>query len=205
MRLHDEPLSAEGYAVRLLLSMLGCPCEIVAVDSYPGREHRQPGFIDPLGRLPVLEDGSVQLAGPQSILVYLAARYDASGQWYPQTPEAQGRVMQWLGFASDELRHALAARAHDMLAETLIDIESARAQAHRALAALDEHLSAQSFDGNDWLTGKAPSIADLACFPGVALSTDGGITREAYHQVNRWMYRVRRLPGFITMPGVLAH
>ena len=47
-----------------------------------------------------------------------------------------------------------------------------------------------------------PSIADIACFPYVALAGDGGITIEDYQAIRRWLERVRRLPGFSVMPGI---
>ena len=40
--LHDYELSAECYAVRLLLSILGVQHQLKAVDVYPGRENESP-------------------------------------------------------------------------------------------------------------------------------------------------------------------
>jgi glutathione S-transferase len=54
-----------------------------------------------------------------------------------------------------------------------------------------------------WLvTGEHPTIADVACFPDVALGEEGGVARQDYPAVRRWLDRMRRLPGFVTMPGV---
>ena len=47
-----------------------------------------------------------------------------------------------------------------------------------------------------------PTIADLACFPYVMLSEEGGISRLPYPAIRRWGERVKQLPGFIPMSGI---
>jgi glutathione S-transferase len=208
MKLYDYELSGGCYKVRLLLSMLGLPYEKRPVDFYPGREHRGPDFLDlnPLGQLPVLEDDGLRLRDAQAILLYLAARYDRDGVWFPRDAATQGRIAMWLAFAGGELMHSAAARLHDLLlGYEEIDVERARRDAHAALRVLDEHLAECAFDGQPWLAAGHPTIADIACFPYVALSADGGIERSDYHQVNRWLRRFRQLPGFIVMPGVPSY
>jgi len=208
MKLHDYELSGSCYKVRLLLSMLDLPYERLPLDFYPGREHRQPDFLDvnPLGQLPVLDDGELRLRDAQAILLYLAVRYDRDGVWFPRDAATQGRIAMWLAFAGGELMHSASARLHDMLlGYEEIDAERARRDAHAALRVLDEHLAECEFDGQPWLAASHPTIADVACFPYVALSADGGVERSGYHQVNRWLRRFRQLPGFIVMPGVPAY
>ena len=70
---------------------------------------------------------------------------------------------------------------------------------------LDDHLAEQELKGCDWLAGTVPTIADIACFPYVALSDDGGIPRDEYPAVERWLRRVISLPGYVDMPGILQH
>ena len=40
----------------------------------------------------MIEDGELVLADSNAILVYLAARYDASGQWLPRDPARAARA-----------------------------------------------------------------------------------------------------------------
>ncbi|MGO4835058.1 glutathione S-transferase, partial [Rhizobiaceae sp. 2RAB30] len=44
--------------------------------------------------------------------------------------------------------------------------------------------------------------ADIACFPYIALSEEGGVSRQDYPAIRRWMDRVKRVPGFSVMSGV---
>ena len=204
IRLYDYPLSGNCYKVRLLLGVLEVRAEWVPIDFFPGRAHRQPGFlrVNPLGEIPVLEDGDVRLRDAQAILVYLAAKYDASGQWYPRDAETLGRISMWLAFADRITATASAARLHDGMHYDF-DIEQCRADAHALFRVLDEHLWFTEAAGARWIaTTTHPTIADIACFPYVMLSEEGGIAREDYPAIRRWTDRVKGIQGFITMPGI---
>lgn len=203
IKLYDYVLSGSCYKVRLMLSILGQEYETVSVDYYPGRDHKKPEFfeINPLGQLPALEDGDLTLRDAQAILVYLAAKYDSARTWYPEDAETQGRIAMWLAFAGGEIMNSSAARLHDMLGYDF-DILKVRAAAHEAFRVLDDHLTDREIDGADWIVGNAPTVADIACFPYVAISGDGGIELDDYHAIRRWLARVKTIPGFIVMPGV---
>jgi glutathione S-transferase len=204
IRLYDYVLSGSCYKVRLLASLIGLGYTKVPVDFYPGREHRGAAFreINPLAQLPVLDDDGLVLRDAQAILVYLAGAYDAARTWYPAEAAAQGRIAMWLSFAGGEIMNSSAARLHDMLGYD-VDIDKVRAAAHDAFRVLDDHLTDQEIRGHSWLVdGSPPTIADIACFPYVALSGDGGIGIEDYGAIRRWLERVKRLPGFCVMPGI---
>ena len=204
IRLYDFVLSGSCYKVRLFLSVLGQDYETIPVGFYPAREHKKPEFLqlNPLGQLPVLRDGDLVLRDAQAILVYLASKYDSSGRWYPDEPASRGQVAMWLSFAGGELMTSSAARLHDVL-NYPFDVENLRGQARRAFVVLDDHLAEQELLSCNWVAGAAPTVADIACFPYVALSNDGGIPRDEYPAIERWLARVMALPGFIDMPGIL--
>lgn len=205
IKLYDYELSGNCYKLRLFMSMLGLEYESVPIDFYPGREHKSDWFlrINPLGQLPVIEDEGLVLRDAQAILVYLAARYDTSRQWYPvDDPRRLGEVSQWLSFADGITATASAARLHDGLFYD-VDIEACRTGAHRLFRILDEHLWFGEQEGRDWIVaGDRATVADIACFPYVILSEEGGISRQDYPAIRRWCDRVKRLPGFIVMSGV---
>lgn len=206
IKLYDYELSGNCYKVRLMLSILGLDHDSEQIDFYPGAQHKSAAFrrINPLGQLPVIEDDGRVLRDAQAILVYLAAKYDASGKWYPTGDAAKlGQVAQWLAFADAITGTASAARLHDALFYSHIDVEAARAGAQNLFRILDEHLFFMEETGQDWLCdGPDPTIADIACFPYVILSEEGGISRLPYPAIRRWCDRVKRIPGFAVMPGV---
>ncbi len=203
--LYDYELSGNCYKLRLMMHILGLDYEASAVDFHPGREHKSEWFlkINPLGQLPVLEDDGLVLRDAQAILVYLAARYDRTGEWYPcSQPRLLGEVSQWLAFAEGITATASAARLHDALSYDL-DAEAARAGAHRLFRILDEHLWFGEKEKRAWIcSAPHPTIADIACFPYVVLSEEGGVSRRDYPAIRRWCDRVKRIEGFTPMSGV---
>ena len=203
IRLYDYALSGSCYKVRLMLDFLGLDYEKVVINFYPLREHKTLDFLDinPLGQLPVLEDGDLRLRDAQAILCYLAKAYDKSGKWLPEDPSAFGKVMMWLSFAGGEIMAASAARLHDTLGYDL-DIDKARSDARAAFRVLDDHLTTRHRQGKTWIVGDNPTVADIACFPYVALSGDGGIGHEEFPALRNWMRAFRKLPDFDPISGV---
>lgn len=203
--LYDYELSGNCYKLRLFMSILGLEYRKVPVEFFPGQEHKGDAFlaINPLGQLPVLDDGGFVLRDAQAILSYLAARYDSSGHWYPVAdPRRLGETNMWLAFADSITGTASAARLHDLLRYD-IDVEKARAGAHALFRVLDERLWFSEREDAGWIcSGAHPTVADIACFPYIALSDEGGISLMDYPAVRRWIDRLKRLPGFIVMAGI---
>ncbi len=205
--LYDYELSAQCYQARLLLGILGLRHERVDVEFHPGRQHESAWFreLSPLSQLPVLHDDATRLSEPNAILLYLAARYDPTGRWYPRDAAALlGECQSWLGFAASFAASSGAAR----LAVSFGlpgDVDTLRATAHNHLRVLDDHLWFAEQAGRDWLCAtRHPTIADVALFPDVALCEEGGVSRLDYPAVRRWTDRVKRIDGFVEMSGIFA-
>jgi glutathione S-transferase len=197
IKLYDFELSGSCYKVRLLLNILKVSCERIPVD-FIGKEHKTERFLklNPLGEIPVMEDGEVRLRDAQSILVYIARQYDRSNTWFPDAPDSMGRIMQWLSFGGNELMAAAGAR----LVRTLnypFDLPVLQTRATTALRILEAHLSDREF-----LELGHPTIGDIACFPHVAMAGEAGIELKPYPNILRWIDRIKQIPGFIPMPGI---
>ena len=203
IRLYDFELDENAYKVRLLLAFLGIAYEKVAMNVFPGTEHKSDAFLtlNPLGELPALEDGAVTLYQPEAILVYLARQYDPSGTWLPDEAGALAEVMQWLAFAAHQLRDAATARRGALFGEA-IDEEKTIASVQNSFRILETRLTHRFLLGKLWLATQTPSIADLAVFPAFALSRDFGVDHGEFPALRRWGRALRNLPGFIPMPGV---
>ncbi|MES2257397.1 MAG: glutathione S-transferase family protein [Pseudomonadota bacterium] len=203
--LYDYELSGNCYKLRLFMNMLALDYRKVGVEFFPGKEHKGDAFlaINPLGQLPALDDDGFILRDAQAILTYLAARYDTGGRWYPTgDPQALGEVNMWLAFADGITGTASAARLQQLLRYEL-DADKARAGAHALFRVLDERLWFSEHEQGGWICrGDHPTVADIACFPYVMLSDEGGISLIDYPALRRWTDRVKRLPGFIVMSGI---
>jgi glutathione S-transferase len=203
LSLYNYDLDENCYKVRLLLSCLGVEAEQVAVDVVPGKEHLSPAIraMSPSGSLPVLRRNGLVLHEAEAILAYLARSHDPKGRFLPDDPDTFGRVMMWLTFAARELDAAVHARATAMM-DAPGDIDALRAEAREALRIMDDHMTRQHFDGLEFFAGEQPTIADIALFPSFALSRDFNVDHDAFPALRRWARAVRKLDGFITMPGI---
>lgn len=197
MELYDLELSGNCYKVRLFLALIQQPYTLRSVDFLEG-EHKNEESIkrNVFGEIPVFIDGDLILRDSQAILVYLARKFERT-DWYPTTPADEAKVVQWLMVAESEIaRGPNDARLHDKFGYPL-DIDLARSKSTRILGILDEHLA-----DRDWLELDRPTIADLACFPYVALSHEGGISLEPYPAIQSWIERIKALPNFVSMPEI---
>jgi glutathione S-transferase len=198
VKLYGFPLSGNTHKVRLLLSALKLPYQEITVDVTTGA-HRQPGFlaINPRGQIPALDDAGTVLYDAQAILVYLARRYDTSEDWLPSRPDEVARVVQWLSFAANEVHNGPHhARLHAILGAP-VPVDFAHAVAKGALDVLQGHLVKR-----DWLELNRPTVADLACYPCVALAPEGKVDLRPYDAVAQWIRRVQELPSYVGMPGL---
>lgn len=199
MKLYDVELSGNCYKVRLFLALLGQSYERVPVDFMAG-EHKSPGFLklNPLGQIPVLDDDGLVLRDSQAILVYLARKIGGEA-WLPTDAAGMAEVTQWLSTAANEIAHGpSAARLRQQFGiDTGVPVELLQERARRILGTLEQHLSQR-----EWLAQGRPTIADIACFPYVALAPQGGVPLDPYPAVGAWIGRVKALPGFVGMPGI---
>jgi glutathione S-transferase len=204
LKLYDLDRSGNCYKIRLLLSLIGLEYEKISVNANAG-ENKTPEFLklSPRGQLPVLEDNGRIIWDSTAILVYLASAY-GDERWLPRDPHALAEVMQWLALEQNEGRYGLArARAIALGNPTpfaqLGNLEECHDLAHIALGVLESRL-----ESNRWLVGTHTTIADVACYPYVALAPEGGISAEAYPAVREWLNRIEALPNYVALPKVDA-
>ncbi|WP_374565952.1 glutathione S-transferase family protein [Ideonella sp.] len=195
IRLYRFALSGHAHRVQLMLSLLGRPTELVDVDLMAA-EQKKPEFLarNPLGQVPVIEDGDFTLADSNAILVYLALTYDPHRRWLPQPATTQAEVQRWLGVAAGPLA---AGAAHARFATLFNRPVNPQAQptARQLFGVVENHL-----DGRTWLaTHDHPTIADVAMYSYTAHAPEGGISLEPYPRLRAWLQRIEALPGFVGM------
>jgi glutathione S-transferase len=78
-----------------------------------------------------------------------------------------------------------------------LDKATAIANSKHILLIFEAHLAK-----NEWLEMGRVTIADIACFPYIALSHQGGVSLEPYPNIRAWIARIKALPNFITMPAI---
>lgn len=192
--LHGTERSGHAHRVVLLLGMLEIPYRFA---NAPAEVRRSPEFLrlNPLGEIPVLEDGATVICDSNAILVYLVKRYAPGSPWLPEEPLAAAHVQRWLSVAAGEIKHGTAlARAIAQWGDPG-DRGSAMRIAGRVLKFMESHL-----DGRAYLAADHPTIADLACYSYTAHAPEGGISLDPYPALRAWLSRVEALPRFQPMP-----
>lgn len=199
IKLYDFELSGSCYKIRMLMNILDVSYEAIPVD-FINKEHKNDKYtaLNAFGELPILDADGVILRDAQAIMVYLAKKYDRSGQWYPDDAESMGRVNQWLATGGGEVMNSAAARLVKILNYPL-DLDKLQAGANRVFKIMDAHLATREF-----LELGHPTIGDLACFPYTAMAGEGGIDLSVYPNILTWIERMKKIPGFIAMPGIAA-
>jgi len=194
IRLHGMSISGHSHRVRLFCALLGLPVEWVEVDVFKG-EHRLPGMLglNPMGQVPVIEDGETVVPDSNAILVYLARRYAEPGQWLPEDALGAARVQRWFSLAAGELADGPASAR----VTCLVGREPTPAQlktAQRLFRVMELALQEQAF-----LAGPAPTLADIAMYSYTAHAPEGGVSLEPYPALRAWVARIEALPGFVGM------
>lgn len=193
--LYDDPISGNGYKVRLLLAQLDLPYRLVELDILK-QETRTPEFLakNPNGRIPTieLEDGRY-LSESNAILYYLA---QGTALW-PADAYAQADTLRWMCFEqySHEpniavarfLLHLPDPPAPDLLAEK-------HEKGYAALDVMERHFSDQPF----FVSGNY-GIADIALYAYTHVADEGQFDLSTYPHVTAWLDRVKTQPGHVEM------
>ncbi len=199
LTLYDYLPSGNGYKVRLLLTQLGKPYELVQMD-IAKRETRTPEFLakNPNGRIPCLrlEDGTY-LWESNAIQFYLAE----GTPFLPAGKLERAQVLQWLFFEqySHEPYIAVVRSWHH-----LGTVEANRAQladrverGYAALGVMESHLAKRSY-----FVAERYSIADIALYAYTHVADEGKFDLAPYPAVRRWLERVRAQPNYISITKV---
>lgn len=192
--LHGTPLSGHAHRVELLLRALKLDYHYAEA---PADVRRSDAFrkLNPLGQIPVLQDGELTVADSNAIMVYLVKRYAPDSDWLPSDAVTASHVQRWLSIAAGEVMHGPGTARLVVQFGVQDDPNRAGAIAARLLSFMDSHLA-----GRTYLAADHPTLADLACYSYVAHAPEGGIPLEPYPAIRAWLARVEALPFFKPMP-----
>jgi glutathione S-transferase len=193
MQLYISSTSGNAWKVRLLLSMLKVPFELITLDPATG-EQKTPQFLklNPRGQVPVLVDGEHVFWDSTACLVYLARKYGGE-TWLPTDAAGLAEIQLWLALSNNELHYGIQwARGLKIGIRSIGDYEEYAQYARRGLAVLEGRLQT-----HDWLVCDRLTIADLACYCYTSVSPEGGFPHDPYPAVAAWVKRIEILPGWM--------
>jgi glutathione S-transferase len=185
--------SGHAHRVVLFLRMLEIPFRFIPTSA---EARRLPEFLrlNPLGQVPVLQDGEILIADSNAILVYLARRYAPGSRWLPEEALAAARVQRWFAIAAGELAYGPA------LARRIVqwggpgDHQVALEIGGTLFRFMEAHLA-----DTPYLAAAHATLADLACYAYTAHAPEGGLSLRPYPAIRGWLARVEALPRFEPM------
>ena len=148
MKAYLGTVSGNSYKLRILLSLLKVPHEVVIID-LKNKQHKSAEFlkINPRGEVPAIEDNGKVIWDSAACLVYIARKYGGE-QWFPNDAAGMAEVMQWVALAATEIQCGFQYARRGVLQGrwTLGSLEDGQAFGKVALDVMEQHLQK-----NDWL------------------------------------------------------
>jgi glutathione S-transferase len=153
MKLHFAPQTRSITALWMLLEA-GAPYEIVRVNirapEHPSADFRQ---VNPMGKVPALQDGGLGFGETSAILLYVADKFPQSKLAPAPTDPNRGRFLQWLMYPPTTIEPAMMEKRNGAMPMTTA---AGWGDYDRAMAALEAAMTP-----GQWLFGSHFTAADL--------------------------------------------
>ncbi|MDA1369838.1 MAG: glutathione S-transferase family protein [Proteobacteria bacterium] len=196
-KVYGDIQSGNCYKIKLLLSWLELEHEWIAVNILEGETHtEQFKKMNPNTRIPVLDFGNGEfLWESNAILNYLAE----GTRYLPDDRYDRALVLQWQFFEqySHEPYIATARYINKYLGlpkERAAEYHGKQEGGHRALAIMEQQLAKTAF-----LTGAAPTIADISLYAYTHVADEGGFDLQGYPAIQKWIAAIAATENYFAM------
>jgi glutathione S-transferase len=163
LTVHGRATSSNVQTVMWLIAELNLAHKRLDVGGAFGG-NRDPEFLsmNPMGRVPVLQDGDLVLFESQAIMRYLAAKY-AEGAMWPSDPAERAIADQWMEWAKVNIAPSVIYKVFWQMVRTSkadrdhAKIEEGASELKTLMAIADAQIAKQG-----WLAGSNMTLADIA-------------------------------------------
>jgi glutathione S-transferase len=195
LTLYDDPISGNGYKVRLLLAQLNIPYDLIELDILK-QETRTPEFLrkNPNGRIPTIAfDDGRYLSESNAILFYFAQ----GTPFWPDDRYDQADAVRWMCFEqySHEPYVAVARFLHHLPDPPAPDLLAEKHEkGYAALKIMEQHLGTSAY-----FVANRYTIADIALYAYTHVAEEGKFDLSGYANIKSWLHRVKEQPRHVTM------
>jgi glutathione S-transferase len=192
-RLYCFGESGNAYKAALMLNLSGCDWEPRWVDYFNGETRRDEfrSGVNELGEVPVLEHAGKRFTQSGVILTYLAER---TGRFGGRNADERYDALRWILFDNHKFTSYFATLRFlvglQKSGETAVT-EFLRTRALTAFGIVEKHLATRPF-----MTGEAPTIADISMVGYLYYKEATGIDRTGFPNIESWTQRIAALPGW---------
>lgn len=195
-RLHFAP-GYSSMAPHMVLRLIGCPFECIPVDLAHG-ENQGASFLalNPLGRIPVLQDGTLVLTEAAAICLHLADKHPGAGLVPPLGSAQRADVYRWLFYLSNTLQAEMFCWFYpERHADDPAAVDSVKAHAKTRIAGMFDHLALHLSKGGPYLCGKDLSVADPFLLMLAYWALDMQRPARAVPHLGPYLERLAQLPA----------
>ncbi|XP_075992918.1 uncharacterized protein LOC142987865 [Anticarsia gemmatalis] len=186
--------SPPACAVRMLANIIGLELELKDLN-WATLEHKSPEYVklNPLGTLPVLQDGDTVLSDSHAIMIYLLSKYGGPESLYPTDLNDRARVHQALFFDTGIFFIRLKVVAIPTLFDGLPGPTPKHlADIEEAYSFVEAYLNKHTYIAGDHLT-----IADLSLGASAAgMQAMLPLDKDKYPRTAEWLSKLRQEPFF---------
>lgn len=196
-RLYDFLPSGNGYKVRLLLTQLQIPFELVELNILEG-ETRSEEFlaINPNGKIPVLEYYPKKFISESNAILYYLAQ---DTPYFPKDRVQRAKVMEWLFFEQFSHEPNIATPRYWISVLKQPEryqeaIANKQKLGYKALTVMEQQLSQ-----HDFLVADCYTIADIALYGYTHVAEEGGYDMSSFSAIKAWCDRIESQSNYIAI------
>lgn len=191
----ETPNSRKACAVA---KHLGAPVQHILIDLGKG-QNRTPDFlaINPNGKVPALEDGSLKLWEANAIMCYFAEK--AGSDVWPSNPMQRIEVVRWLSWDIAHFSNHAGALFFEHVIKPQFGIgDPDPAVVNEALANLKKFASV--LDGQlahrEYVAGSSLTVADFSVAAFLPYAERSKFPLETFPNIQRWEKRMNAMPAW---------
>ena len=197
MKLHVLAPSPNARKVRLLIEYLSLPVEVlfhqvpeIKVDEYLG--------LNPMGLVPLLEDGDFSMWESNAILLYLVKKA-GNKELFPDDPHIQGKILQWMFWEQAHFVKGVGGLLYfSYIVPTYLAgevnqprVDEAITNFHKFMPILEKQLSE-----NSYIIGDSVTVADF-CLNGFFMRMEETkMPINDYPAIQAWIKRLENIPAW---------
>ncbi len=204
--LHEDPISANCYKIRLTASLLSIPVERRAYDILKG-ESRTQDFLENVssyGRIPVLQVNSSTFLPESNAACYYLADTTPSTTLIPSDSLLRAEMLRWMFFEQNQhevniatLRFWLKYIREERLTDNQkAQLDGKTQQGREVLNCMNEYLAKRP---SGWFVGASITLADVCLFAYTHVAHEAGFDLSEWPAVGVWVEKVTTVEGFVPL------
>jgi len=193
IKLYGAEVSNNVNKVRFTANALGVEYELSPINLFEGQQYSEDFLkLNPVGKVPVMQDGNFILFESMAISKYLANKQDSS--LYPQELQQRAVVDQWIDFCDIHVQTAFNRVSFNRLIAPMIGAEIDQNSLNFGLEMLDKYfpvLDAQ-LGQSEYLTGSELTLADINLLSILDPGEVSGIDFSKYQNLQNWFQKMKQ-------------